>query len=133
MGRQKRRRRSFTPEFKAEAVKVVQQSGKSVAMVARELDLTETALADDRVEAPPLPVDGTVGHGQHERAHESTRSFLRTASSTKASCCVEIASGPPKLPVHTRQRGAAASLSSRSACAGRSGPARPSCGGRASS
>jgi transposase len=27
-----------------EAVKVVQQSGKSVAMVARELDLTETAL-----------------------------------------------------------------------------------------
>ena len=40
----KRRRRSFTPEFKAEAVKVVQQSGKSVAMVARELDLTETAL-----------------------------------------------------------------------------------------
>ncbi len=31
MGRQKRRRRSFTPEFKAEAVKVVQQSGKSVA------------------------------------------------------------------------------------------------------
>ena len=44
MGRRKRQRRSFTPEFKAEAVKVVQQSGKSVAMVARELDLTETAL-----------------------------------------------------------------------------------------
>jgi transposase len=32
------------PEFKAEAVKVVRQSEKSVAMVARELDLTETAL-----------------------------------------------------------------------------------------
>jgi len=44
MGKRKRERRSFTPEFKAEAVKVVQQSGKSVAMVARELDLTETAL-----------------------------------------------------------------------------------------
>jgi transposase len=44
MGKRKRDRRSFTPEFKAEAVKVVQQSGKSVAMVARELDLTETAL-----------------------------------------------------------------------------------------
>jgi len=29
-----------------EAVKVVQQSGKSVAMVARELDLTETALRE---------------------------------------------------------------------------------------
>jgi transposase-like protein len=44
MRKRKRLRRSFTPEFKAEAVKVVQQSGKSVAMVARELDLTETAL-----------------------------------------------------------------------------------------
>ena len=40
----KRERRSLTPEFKAEAVKMVQQNGKSVAMVARELDLTETAL-----------------------------------------------------------------------------------------
>jgi transposase len=37
-------RRSFTPEFKAEAVKVVQQSGKSVGTVARDLELTETAL-----------------------------------------------------------------------------------------
>ena len=44
MGRRKRMRRSFTPEFKAEAVKVVQQGAKSVAMVARDLDLTETAL-----------------------------------------------------------------------------------------
>ena len=44
MGKRKRMRRSFTPEFKAEAVKVVRQSEKSVAMVARELDLTETAL-----------------------------------------------------------------------------------------
>jgi transposase len=44
MGKRKRVRRSFTPEFKAEAVKVVQQSDKSVAMVARDLDLTETAL-----------------------------------------------------------------------------------------
>jgi transposase len=44
MGKRRRQRRSFTPEFKAEAVRVVQQSGKSVAMVARELDLTETAL-----------------------------------------------------------------------------------------
>jgi len=39
-----RRRRSFTPEFKAEAVRVVRTSGKSIGAVARELDLTETAL-----------------------------------------------------------------------------------------
>ena len=39
-----RKRRSFTPEFKAEAVRVVRMSGKNISTVARELDLTETAL-----------------------------------------------------------------------------------------
>ena len=42
----KRKRRAFTKEFKAEAVRVVQASGKTVGAVARELDLTETALRD---------------------------------------------------------------------------------------
>jgi transposase-like protein len=40
----KRKRRAFTAEFKAEAVRLVRDSGKSVPTVARELDLTETAL-----------------------------------------------------------------------------------------
>jgi len=40
----KRKRRSFTTEFKAQAVRVVRESGKPVGTVARELDLTETAL-----------------------------------------------------------------------------------------
>jgi transposase len=39
-----RKRRSFTPEFKAEAVRLVRTSGKSIGVLARELDLTETAL-----------------------------------------------------------------------------------------
>lgn len=39
-----RKRRSFTPEFKAEAVKLVQESGKTVTAVARDLDLTVSAL-----------------------------------------------------------------------------------------
>ena len=42
--KQRRKRRSFTPEFKAEAVRRVQEEGKTVGQVARELDLTETAL-----------------------------------------------------------------------------------------
>ena len=42
----KRKRRFFTAEFKADAVKIVQTSGRSVADVARELDLTETALRE---------------------------------------------------------------------------------------
>jgi transposase len=40
----KRKRRAFTKEFKAQAVRIVRESGKSVGTVARELDLTETAL-----------------------------------------------------------------------------------------
>ena len=40
----KRKRRAFTKEFKAQAVRIVRESGKAVGTVARELDLTETAL-----------------------------------------------------------------------------------------
>src|SRR5690349_15837464 len=36
----KRKRRSFTPEYKAEVVGLVRSSGKTVGQVARELDLT---------------------------------------------------------------------------------------------
>ena len=39
-----RKRRVFTPEFKAEAVRIARTPGKTIAAVARELDLTETAL-----------------------------------------------------------------------------------------
>jgi transposase len=40
----KKTRRFFTTEQKAEAVNIVQQSGKPVSQVARELGLTESAL-----------------------------------------------------------------------------------------
>ena len=40
----KRPRRSFTKEFKAEVVELVRQPGNSAASVARDLDLTETAV-----------------------------------------------------------------------------------------
>ena len=40
----KRKRRAFTKAFKAQAVGIVRESGKSVGTVARDLDLTETAL-----------------------------------------------------------------------------------------
>lgn len=42
----KRRRRSFTPEFKAEAVRLCKVGDRTVGQVARDLDLTETALRD---------------------------------------------------------------------------------------
>jgi len=42
----RRKRRQFSKEFKADAVRLVQTSGRGVADVARELDLTETALRE---------------------------------------------------------------------------------------
>ena len=40
----KRKRRAFTNEFKTQTVRLVRDSGKSIGEVARELDLTETAV-----------------------------------------------------------------------------------------
>lgn len=44
-GRAKRARRQFTDEFRAGAVRLVLDEGKTVAQVARDLDLTPSALA----------------------------------------------------------------------------------------
>ena len=40
----KRKRRAFTPSFKADAVRLCNSGGRSISQVARDLDLTETAL-----------------------------------------------------------------------------------------
>jgi transposase len=40
----KRKRRAFTNEFKIQTVRLVRDSGKSIGEVARELDLTESAV-----------------------------------------------------------------------------------------
>ena len=42
----RRARRSFTPEFKAEAVRLCRVGDRSVKQVATDLDLTETALRE---------------------------------------------------------------------------------------
>lgn len=42
----KRKRRNFTPEYKAEVVELVRTGGKTAGEVSRELDLTETAVRD---------------------------------------------------------------------------------------
>jgi transposase len=59
----KKARRSFTSEFKAEAVELVRASGKTVAQISKDLRLTETSLrewmrASER-ERAPAPLVGT--------------------------------------------------------------------------
>ena len=46
MGKQRRPRRAFTPEFKAEIVQVCRRGDRSVRQVAKDFDLTETAVRD---------------------------------------------------------------------------------------
>ena len=46
VGKKPRRRRSFTPEFKAEIVELCQQGDRSVGQVAKDFDLTETAVRE---------------------------------------------------------------------------------------
>ena len=41
---ERRKRRSFNAEFKAEAVRLVREGGKSVPQVAKDLELTDSAL-----------------------------------------------------------------------------------------
>ena len=59
-GKPRRQRRSFADEFKAQVVQKVLSSGKTAGQVARELDLTETAVRHwvkqaqvDRGKGPP--------------------------------------------------------------------------------
>ncbi len=44
MAKSKRKRRKFSKEYKAEVVRLIQTTGKSVGQVSKELDLTETAV-----------------------------------------------------------------------------------------
>jgi transposase len=46
MGKKPRRRRSFTPEFKAEIVELCQLGDRTVGQVAKDFDLTETAVRE---------------------------------------------------------------------------------------
>ncbi len=41
---EKRKRRSFSKEYKAEVVGLISKGGRSIGAVARELDLSETAV-----------------------------------------------------------------------------------------
>ena len=41
---ERRKRRRFTPEYKAEVVRLIRTSGKTIGQVTKDLDLTETAV-----------------------------------------------------------------------------------------
>ena len=66
--RQKRPRRSFTDEFKAGAVRLVLDEGKAIPQVARDLDLTQSALRTWVERARADRTKGKTGLTSEERA-----------------------------------------------------------------
>ena len=64
---QRRARRQFTDEFKAGVVRLVLDEGKTVGAVARDLDLTETAVRDWVTRARADRTKGRTGLTTAER------------------------------------------------------------------
>lgn len=88
----KKKRRAFTQEQKAEAVKIVKTSGKSVAQVAQEMGLTVSALRSwvkqDEINQNPTPRGPLTTDERAELARlrkelkrvEMERDFLKKAA-----------------------------------------------------
>jgi transposase len=70
MGKKKRPRRSFTPEFKAEIVELCQRGDRSIGQVAKDFDLAETAVRDwvRQAEADSGRRDGLTSSEREELA-----------------------------------------------------------------
>ena len=59
--KQRRARRSFTPEFRADVVRLCQSGSESIAEVSQRLDLTESAVRGWVAKANAVPVSGLPG------------------------------------------------------------------------
>jgi transposase len=57
----KKTRRKFSDEFKAETVRLVRDSGKTIGVVSRELGLTETAVRRWVAQATPNTTPAPIG------------------------------------------------------------------------
>jgi transposase len=69
-------RRSFTRDFKSEAVKLVMESGRPTAQVARDLGLTPNLLRRWKQEVARDPVDSFPGKGRR-KPHEEELARLK--------------------------------------------------------
>ncbi len=66
-------RRTFTPEFRVQAVKLVTEQGKSIAEVARDLDLGESLLRGWKAAHTADGAGAFPGHGNPPALEEELR------------------------------------------------------------
>lgn len=64
-----RKRRSFTPEYKAGVLELIARGDRSIGQVCRDLDLTETAVRHwvNQAQAAGQTMTGSVTAGETER------------------------------------------------------------------
>ena len=76
--RSRRPRRRFDDDFKAQAVRLVLDEGKSIGAVARDLDLTETALREWVHRARANRTRGRTGLTTAEREESQSKQEIDT-------------------------------------------------------
>ena len=77
-------RRTFSREFKVEAVKVVRERGVSAAQAARDLDVHENVLRKWVKEFGSDPVQAFPGHGQMKPEQQEIEQLRREVQKLKA-------------------------------------------------
>ncbi len=69
--------KTYTAEFKREAVRLVQTSGKSIAQVARELGISDTSIHQWRKELAEHGSQAFPGSGHQTAQEEEVRQLKR--------------------------------------------------------
>jgi transposase len=123
MGKKPRRRRSFTPDFKAEIVELCQRGDRSAGQVAKDFDLTETAVREWVKQAgrdAGTVSDGGLTSTERQELAELRRATAGSARTWRSSSGRRLSS-PRRpgehLPVQSRRRRRAGATSSgRASC-----------------
>jgi len=77
-------RRTFSREFKLEAVKLVRERGVSVAQACRDLDLHENVLRKWMRQQAADPKSAFPGHGQMKHEQQEIERLRREVTKLKA-------------------------------------------------
>ena len=77
-------RRTFSREFKTEAVKLVTERGVSVPQASRDLDLAESVLRRWMREAAAAPTSAFPGHGQQRAELAEIAALKKEVAKLKA-------------------------------------------------
>ena len=75
--------KTYTPEFKREAVRLAQTSGKPIAQVARELGISDTSIHQWRNELTAHGQEAFPGSGHQTAQEEEIRRLKRELEVTK--------------------------------------------------